>query len=166
VLTLAKLRDLHGRWGAVYRQFNMHEHIAPYANLDTLKGRSLAQQKDVILFDLENVVHELAHLLSQGVTVPEFSSMFNLPVLQCLQSPYRVSRVVSNALELDANAITLLVGGKLGLWSPRRLHDATHVYGFNLEGYIGDPKEAILAQMRDPHIKGLSRELVQYLACR
>jgi hypothetical protein len=141
----------------------MHEHIAPYSDLQVLKCKSPAQQRDAILFDLENVVHELAHLLSQGVTIPEFPSMHSLPVLQCLQHPYRVSRVVSNALELDANAITLLVGGKLGLWSPRRLHDATHVYGFNLEGFAGDPKEAILSQMKDPYIKGLARALIQYL---
>ena len=162
MLSLRKLRALHTRWADVYRQFNMQEHI-PYATPSDLKGANPAQQRDVILFDLENVVHELAHLLAQGVTVADFASLRSLPVLQSLKSPHRVSTNVSNALELDANAIALLAGGQLGLWSPRRLHDATHVYGFNLEGSVSDPKTVIITQMRDPHIKAQAKSLTRYL---
>lgn len=112
--------------------------------------------------DIEDVIHELAHMLAQGVSIKDLDNADSLKIVSATSRHGKVSQLVADHLELDANAITLLTGESLGLWPADRLTRAADVIAF-FEGFDGDPKAAILSQMRDANVRRSATHLTRWL---
>lgn len=159
-MNLRRLRKIHRGFGTLHARFGMGKDIGQYG---VRKNSARVTETRKMINDIEDVIHEFAHVVAQGVRVTQLRKYDRLPILSTNSKFGKVSALVSDCLEIDTNAITLLAGEEFGLWGADRLSKATQVISLNLEGFQGDAKEAILTQMCDRHVRKKARSLVQWL---
>lgn len=163
-MDLRSLRRLHSKFKKLYNDHEMNQDLQlswgpPIDRMIKKTRRWQRRERYLLLADLESVTHEFAHMMAQGVRILGFPKRR----LAILAQP-KVSEKVSDALEVDATAITLLVGIRLGWWTKDRIQSAQEVLE-TLGTYDSDGervREEIMRQLKDPHVKKSSLALARW----